>query len=121
MSEWGVHFPPSIHDICTKKYERAVLRRLFAGISQRRPGFDPGQSLWDLWWTKWHWDRFFPEYFGFPLSISFHRCSITRKNEKKINQSSSSQVCTISLKAAVLRSICCGVLNKKIFGVSSYD
>ena len=36
-------------------------------------------SMWDLWWTKWHWDRFFPEYFGFPLSISFHRCSITRK------------------------------------------
>jgi hypothetical protein len=26
---------------------------------------------------------FIPEYFGFPLSISFHRCSITRKNEKK--------------------------------------
>jgi hypothetical protein len=25
---------------------------------------------------------FFPEYFGFPLSISFHRCSITWKNEK---------------------------------------
>ena len=39
----------------------------------------PGQSVWDLWRTKWHWDRFFPEYFGFPLSISFHRCSITRK------------------------------------------
>jgi hypothetical protein len=35
--------------------------------------------MWDLWWTKWHWDRFFPEYFGFPLSISFHRCSLTRK------------------------------------------
>jgi hypothetical protein len=25
----------------------------------------------------------FPKYFGFPLSLSFHRCSITRKNEKK--------------------------------------
>jgi hypothetical protein len=37
----------------------------------------------DLWWTKWQWDRFFPEYFGFTQSISFHRCSITRKNEKK--------------------------------------
>jgi hypothetical protein len=24
-----------------------------------------------------------PEYLGFPLSISFHLCSITRKNEKK--------------------------------------
>jgi hypothetical protein len=21
--------------------------------------------MWDLWWTKWHCDRFFPEYFGF--------------------------------------------------------
>jgi hypothetical protein len=40
------------------------------------PGSIPGQSMWDLWWTKWHWDRFSPEFFGFPLSISFHRCSI---------------------------------------------
>jgi hypothetical protein len=24
----------------------------------------------------------FSEYFGFPQSMSFHRCSITRKNEK---------------------------------------
>jgi hypothetical protein len=44
----------------------------------------PGQSMWDLWWAKWHWDRFIPEYFGFRLSISSHRCSITRKNEKLI-------------------------------------
>jgi hypothetical protein len=27
---------------------------------------------------------FFPEYFGFPLAISFHLCSITRKNEKTV-------------------------------------
>jgi hypothetical protein len=40
--------------------------------------------MWDLWWTNRHWDRIFPEYFGFPLSISFHRCSITRKNETLI-------------------------------------
>jgi hypothetical protein len=39
--------------------------------------------MWDLWWTKWHWDRFFPEYFGLPLSVSFHRYSITCKNLKK--------------------------------------
>jgi hypothetical protein len=25
---------------------------------------------------------FFPEYFGFPLSISFHRCSIARRKKK---------------------------------------
>jgi hypothetical protein len=59
------------------------LRRLAAGLPPRRPVSIPGQSIWDLWWTKWHWDRFFPEYFGFPLSISFHRCSITRKRTKK--------------------------------------
>jgi hypothetical protein len=23
--------------------------------------------MWDLLWTKWHWDRFFLEYFGFSL------------------------------------------------------
>jgi hypothetical protein len=24
----------------------------------------------DLWWTKWHWDRFFSESFGFsPVNI----------------------------------------------------
>jgi hypothetical protein len=39
--------------------------------------------MWDLWWTKWHGDRFFPEYFGFPLSISFHRRSITREKENQ--------------------------------------
>lgn len=40
------------------KVSRAVpcLRRLFAGLSKRRPNFDP---IWDLWWTKWHWGRFF--------------------------------------------------------------
>jgi hypothetical protein len=36
------------------------------------PGSIPGQSMWDLWWTKWQWDRFFLKYFGFPLSVSFH-------------------------------------------------
>ena len=40
------------------------------------PGSIPGRSMSDLWWKKWHWDKFIPEYFGFPLSISFHRCSI---------------------------------------------
>jgi hypothetical protein len=35
--------------------------------------FAHGSIQWDLWWTKWHWDRFFSESFGFPLSISFHR------------------------------------------------
>jgi hypothetical protein len=42
------------------------LRRLVAGLSPRRPGFAPGSIQRDLWRTKWHWDRFFSEFFGFP-------------------------------------------------------
>jgi hypothetical protein len=37
------------------------------------PGSRLCQSMWDLWWKKWHWDRIFSESFGFPLSVSFHR------------------------------------------------
>ena len=34
-------------------------------------GSIPGQFLQDLWWTKWHWDRPFFEYWtGSSLSIS---------------------------------------------------
>jgi hypothetical protein len=61
---------------------RAMAQAVSRRLSPRRPGFDPGQSMWDLWWTKWHWDRFFPEYFGVPLPISFNYCSITWKNKK---------------------------------------
>jgi hypothetical protein len=28
-------------------------------------GSIPDQSMWDLWWTKWHWDRSLYEYFFF--------------------------------------------------------
>jgi hypothetical protein len=52
--------------------------------------------MWDLWWTK-HWDRFFSEYFGFPLLISFLRCPIKMEKQKRTS-SSSSQGCTISLQ-----------------------
>jgi hypothetical protein len=36
-------------------------------------GSIPGQVMWDLWWTKWHWGRFFSGYFGFPCQFSVHR------------------------------------------------
>ena len=27
---------------------------------------------WNLWWTKWQWERLFSQYFSFPLSVPFH-------------------------------------------------
>ena len=41
-----------------------------------RPCLTPGHLMWHLWWTKWQWGKFFSEYFGFLLYISFHHCSI---------------------------------------------
>jgi hypothetical protein len=33
-------------------------------------GSRPGQSMWYLWWIKWHWDRFFSDFFlFFPVNI----------------------------------------------------
>jgi hypothetical protein len=32
--------------------------------------------MWDLWRTKWHWDRFFFEYFGYSLTVPLHQFSV---------------------------------------------
>jgi hypothetical protein len=54
-----------------------LLKESLSLVSHRRgPCSRPGQFMWDLWWTKWHWDILFSESFGFLLSVSFHRCSI---------------------------------------------
>ena len=29
----------------------------------------PVQSICDLWWTKWHFGKFWSIYFGIPLSV----------------------------------------------------
>ena len=38
------------------------------------PGTITRQVIWDLWWTKWHWTRFFDDYLGVLLIITpmFH-------------------------------------------------
>jgi hypothetical protein len=38
--------------------------------------------MWDLWWTKWHWDRFFPEYFGFPCQFQSTGAPLLEKMKK---------------------------------------
>jgi hypothetical protein len=78
----------------------------------------PGRSMWDLWWKKWHWNRLCPEYFGFPLSVSFHWCFITRKNEKTNHLHR-----RVALRLRCVRSICCGAFQHKktVFGESLLD
>ena len=49
-----------------------------------RPGYDPGSVHVGFVVDTVALGQVFPEYFGFPLSISFHQCSITWKNENLI-------------------------------------
>jgi hypothetical protein len=51
---------------------QAVSRRRLTAEARVYP---PVQSMWYSWWKNWHWDRFLSEFFGFPLSLSFHRGS----------------------------------------------
>jgi len=34
------------------------------------------QHIWDLWWAKWHCERFCPHLFRFSLSVPFHHWCI---------------------------------------------
>jgi hypothetical protein len=47
-------------------------------------GFDPGSVHVGFVVDKLAVGQVFPDYFGLPLSISFHRCSIARKRIKII-------------------------------------
>jgi hypothetical protein len=38
-------------------YAAYALLRLVGGVSPRRTGVNPTNSMWDLQWTKWRWDR----------------------------------------------------------------
>jgi hypothetical protein len=39
-------------------------------------GSVPGQVMWDLWWTKWHWGTFSPSTSVSPASPHSTDCSI---------------------------------------------
>jgi hypothetical protein len=49
---------------------RAIAQAVSRWLASHRsgPGSNPGRVMWDLWWTKWRWGRFF-RVFRFPLPI----------------------------------------------------
>ena len=79
-----LHTQPSITDAvnycCTNTHTRARVlitnstshyrsRRQSAASNRGDPRSIPGQSMWDLCWTKWHWNTFIHAYFAVPLSV----------------------------------------------------
>jgi hypothetical protein len=54
---------------------------LWLGFYCGGPGSRPGLVKWDLWWTKWRWNRFSPSTSISPAnlhSIKFSILTITR-------------------------------------------
>ena len=45
-------------------------RRLVPGLSSRKSGFDPAQSICDYWYTKWHWTGFTRSTSVSPVSVA---------------------------------------------------
>jgi hypothetical protein len=64
------------HYVDTEKtYSHAIAQFVDASLSPEGPGSIPGQSMWDLWWTRWHWNKSFCKYFSFPLLALFSTAS----------------------------------------------
>jgi len=61
---------------CEGANEILYNRPIWLYLMDRSSASIPDQSPWDVWWTNWRWDKFSSDYFGFPLSVSFHQCSI---------------------------------------------
>jgi hypothetical protein len=82
------------------------------------------KSMWDLWWTKWHWDRLSSELSVFPCRFHSTGAPLIVKIGKKYcssSSSSSSQGCTISCGASVASAA--GPPHKKkktLFELSNY-
>jgi hypothetical protein len=77
-------------------YGHAITQVVSCPLHSRGPGSHPGQSMWDFWWVKCYWNRFFSEFFAFPLSISFHHSSpfsymIWGMNNRPVGRSSERQ------------------------------
>jgi hypothetical protein len=66
--------------------------------------------MWDLWWTKWHWDRFFSELSVFPCQFHSTGAQLLVKLCKKTAHLHH-RVAQKALRLWCVRSICCGALH----------
>jgi hypothetical protein len=68
--------------------------------------------MWGLWWTKWHWGRFFSELSVFPCQ--FHSTGaplLVKLGKKTAHLHLHHRVVQKALRLWCVRSICCGALH----------
>jgi hypothetical protein len=76
--QWKLQSPFNpVHILLTYSFKILVSHGIAQAVGHRGGlGSRPhGLPMWDLWWTKWHSDRFFSESYCFLLSISSYHCS----------------------------------------------
>jgi hypothetical protein len=66
------------------------------------------KSMWDLWWTEWHWDRFFSELSVFPCQFHSTGAPLLVKLGKKKLLIVITGVAQKALRLWCVRSISCG-------------
>jgi hypothetical protein len=66
--------------------------------------------MFDLWWTKWHWDRFFSELSVFPCRFNSTGAPLIVKSGKKLLIF----IIFIGVAQKALRLRCEGPSSKKI-------
>jgi hypothetical protein len=98
--KWSLIFTHSISCVGEgRAMAQAVSRRPLTTEARVRSQF---KSMWDLWWTKWQWNRFFSELSVFPCR--FHSTGaplLVKLGKKTAHPHIHHRGCTISLKAAV--------------------
>ena len=67
--------------------------------------------MWDLWWTKWHWDRFSPSTSVFPCQFHSTGAPLLVKIKKKLITFRLHH--RVAQEALRLRCFFCGVLHYK--------
>ena len=77
-------FPLTHLCFCRRAVNLRQLPRMYFEVSgwpfcSGSSGSVPDQSVWDLWWTKWHWGRFFsPRTSVTSFKLSCHHCCMFR-------------------------------------------
>jgi hypothetical protein len=61
---WGADCRPTGQEMDHLLWNTKVYCRPCWGSHHEAPC--PGQSKWDLWWTRWHWDMFSPTFSVYP-------------------------------------------------------
>jgi len=65
-----------LYSIVSPNEDRTTVQAVSRRPLEAGSGSNPEQPTWDLLRTDWQWHGVFSEYFAFPLSVSFHQCSI---------------------------------------------